>query len=46
MNSVIEQMLKEGFENIDYEQAKQDVEPFIRDTNSLFVWGAEFFNKI
>ena len=43
---VVKQMLKERFENIDYEQAKQDVEPFIRDTNSLIVWGAEFFKQI
>lgn len=43
---VVKQMLKERFENIDYEQAKRDVEPFIRDSNSLIVWGKEFFQQI
>lgn len=39
-------MLMERFENIDYEQAKQDVEPFIKDSSSLMVWNADFFQQI
>ena len=42
----VKNMLFERFENIDYEQAKQDVEPFIRDTNSLMLWRADFFKQI
>ena len=29
-----------------YELAKQDVEPFIRDSNSLMLWGKDFFKQI
>lgn len=42
----VKKMLQERFENIDYEQAKQDVEPFIRDSNSLMLWGKDFFKQI
>lgn len=44
--SDVKQMLTERFESIDYEQAKKDVEPFIRDTNSLEVWNKDFFKQI
>lgn len=44
--SDVKQMLTERFEGIDYEQAKKDVEPFIRDTNSLEVWNKDFFKQI
>lgn len=39
-------MLCEKFQNIDYEQAKQDVVPFIRDHTSLALWSADFFMQI
>ena len=39
-------MLCDKFDTIDYEQAKQDVKPFIRDTSQLDIWSAEFFNGI
>lgn len=39
-------VLMERFENIDYEQAKQDVEPFIKDSSSIMVWNADFFKQI
>lgn len=42
----VKKMLLERFETIDYEQAKRDVEPFIRDTTSLALWKADFFKQI
>lgn len=42
----IKQMLFDRFDSIDYEQAKKDVEPFIRDTSVLNVWCADFFKQI
>ena len=39
-------MLYERFDTIDLRQAKQDVEPFIRDTASLNMWNADFFKQI
>lgn len=42
----VKKMLQERFENIDYEQAKKDVEPFVRDGNSLMFWGKDFFKQI
>ena len=42
----IKGMLRDRFESIDYNQARQDVEPFIRDTSSLALWNVEFFIQI
>ena len=42
----VKKMLFEKFENIDYEQAKGDVEPFIRDDGMLTLWSADFFKQI
>ncbi|MDO4920302.1 MAG: nucleotidyl transferase AbiEii/AbiGii toxin family protein [Phascolarctobacterium sp.] len=42
----IKEMLKNKFAQIDYKQAKQDVEPFIRDARVLDVWSADFFQQI
>ena len=39
-------MLYERFDTIDFRQAKQDVEPFVRDTVSLNMWNADFFKQI
>ena len=39
-------MLYERFDTIDFHQAKQDVEPFIKDTASLNMWNADFFKQI
>lgn len=39
-------MLYERFDAIDFRRAKQDVEPFIRDTASLNMWNADFFKQI
>ena len=42
----LQEMLKERFEMISYEQAKQDVLPFITDPNTLDLWSEEFFVDI
>ena len=42
----LQEMLKERFEMISYEQAKQDVLPFITDPNKLDLWSEEFFVDI
>ncbi len=39
-------MLKERFKTIDFEQAKQDVLPFISDQGKLSLWSSEFFIDI
>lgn len=40
------EMLNKRFETIDFEQAKQDVLPFISDPNKLSLWSKEFFIDI
>ena len=42
----IKQMLYGKFEEINFAQAKEDVEPFIRDTCILNIWNADFFKQI
>lgn len=42
----VKKMLVSRFDNINYEQAKQDVEPFIRDTTALDIWSADFLKQI
>lgn len=42
----LKDLLKQHFGTIDYAQAKQDVEPFIRDRQALSVWRADFFQQI
>lgn len=39
-------LLNERFENLDIEQAKQDVLPFIKDKTKLDLWSKEFFIEI
>ena len=39
-------MLKERFETIDFEQAKQDVLPFVADKSKLELWSKDFFIDI
>lgn len=39
-------MLFERFETIDYEKAKQDVLPFIQNTDKLDLWSKDFFIRI
>jgi len=42
----IKHMLSDRFDSIDFAQAKQDVEPFIRDASVLDLWSANFFKQI
>lgn len=42
----VRQMLYDRFDSIDFEQAKADVIPFIKDTESLGIWSADFFKSI
>ncbi len=38
--------MKDHFENINYQRAKEDVIPFIKDTSKLDLWSADFFKQI
>ena len=42
----VKDMLYTRFEQIDYEQAKQDILPFIRNPDALALWNADFFKGI
>ena len=42
----IQHMLYERFDMIDFRQAKQDVEPFVRDAVTLNLWSTDFFKQI
>lgn len=42
----LKNMLIERFNNIDFAQARLDVEPFIHDKTSLNLWNPEFFKGI
>lgn len=42
----VQGFLRDRFAQIDFEQAKQDVLPFIRNVNALDIWSAEFFTAI
>ena len=42
----IRDILYDRFADIDYEQAKEDVLPFIKDASSLRFWNREFFRQI
>jgi len=44
--SEIKQILLQRFSSIDYNQAKEDVLPFIRNPASLDAWSASFFQSI
>ena len=39
-------LLFDRFEQIDFEQAKEDVRPFIRDAASIDIWCKDFFKQI
>ena len=39
-------LLCSRFDTINFEQAKEDVRPFIKDTGSLNLWSADFFKQI
>ena len=39
-------MLTERFDTIDYEKAKKDVLPFVKDASKLDLWNKDFFTEI
>jgi hypothetical protein len=39
-------ILEQRFDQIDYDTAKSDVRPFIKDQSSLDLWSREFFISI
>lgn len=43
---ILKEMLINKFNEIDYQDAKEDVKPFIKDVNSLNIWSKEFFISI
>ncbi|MDD2533796.1 MAG: nucleotidyl transferase AbiEii/AbiGii toxin family protein [Eubacteriales bacterium] len=42
----VKQLLYTRFQNIDYDQAKQDVSQFIKNPGALDLWGTSFFSTI
>lgn len=44
--SKIMELLNKRFANIDFQQAKKDVLPFIKDSGQLELWSKEFFQQI
>lgn len=42
----LKQMLIEKFSTIDFKQAKEDVQPFIKDSTKLDLWSKDFFIQI
>lgn len=43
---ILKGLLDKKFEKIDYKNAKEDVEMFIEDKDSLNLWSADFFKEI
>ena len=43
---VLKELLMQKFEQIDYKNAREDVETFIEDKDSLELWSKEFFKDI
>ena len=44
--NILKDMLIKKFNEIDYEEAKKDVIPFIKNNQSLDLWNKEFFAEI
>ena len=42
----IRNLLNKRFDEIDFENAKEDVIPFIKKTDVLDIWSKEFFKEI
>jgi len=40
------EILKEQFKSVDFQKAKNDVRPFIKDQQELSLWSCDFFSKI
>ena len=43
---VLKKLLIEKFNEIDYDDAKNDIIPFIKDVTSINIWSKEFFISI
>lgn len=43
---ILKQLLIDKFKKINYNDAVEDVKPFIKDVDSLKLWNADFFTKI
>lgn len=43
---MLKNMLNEKFDKLDYKNAKEDVKPFIEDSESIELWNSEFFKEI
>lgn len=43
---ILKNMLFDRFNSIDFEQAKQDVIPFIKNLNEIDIWSSSFFKSI
>lgn len=41
--NIVLQLLEEKFNRVDFDQAKQDVRPFLKDKQELELWSREFF---
>ena len=44
--AIVKEMLNKKFDDINFEDAKKDVTPFIKDIQSLNVWNKDFFKTI
>jgi hypothetical protein len=42
----LEERLREKFASIRFNQARQDIEPFLKDPREVSLWSAEFFNEL
>lgn len=44
--SKLRELLEERFMSVDYDLAKSDVRPFLRDTRTIDLWSADFFIQL
>lgn len=44
--NILKELLTKKFNEIDYNEAKEDIVPFIKDVDSLNIWSKEFFISI
>ncbi|MEQ1843678.1 MAG: nucleotidyl transferase AbiEii/AbiGii toxin family protein, partial [Verrucomicrobiales bacterium] len=42
----LKDLLRKRFETVDFDQAKDDVRPFVRDPDELALWSREFFDGL
>lgn len=42
----LKELLKEKFKEINYDNAREDVKPFIKNISSLDLWNSDFFIEI